>query len=502
MSDKESDKEQLFFNFSYGNELQAFEDAVKEMKEENKVGGEFHQQLAITQEMRDAAVEYKRKVAGAFMLVEGAKLKARVGGSDFCVTRKIDGLMRFIVYRDGEAAMFSTGGNDDGVHVPCIDDLVKQLKAAKVKSATLVAELYADVDGRPRCHDVLEALAGDTSKLRLAPFDLLELDGEKWKASHYKDTHKKLSSLFKSNMVRPVEMRTAASLDEVQAIYDEWVEGQGAEGLVIHSEMPMVWKVKPRHSIDAAVIGYTMDKNNIRDVLLAVRREDGLYQSFGVVTCASMNEDERVKVEVKVLPDKNKVKSGFIQTDSRGVAFQMVRPCLVLEVSFNELIAESNSGKAKTNPLLEFDAETQSWCSHGLTNGVVALGMSFERIRFDKNDAPHNIRISQLTDICPFAKGKEISLADLPKSTVLQRRVFRKVQKEKVMLRKFLLWKTNKEESGVYPAYVFHYTDYSSGREEPLKRDIRVSNNETQITELYESSITENIKKGWEEVGA
>ena len=42
--------------------------------------------------------------------------------------------------------------------------------------------------------------------------------------------------------------------------------------------------------------------------------------------------------------------------------------------------------------------------------------------------------------------------------------VFRKAHKEKVMLQKFVLWKTNKESSGFYPTYVFHYTDYSLGR--------------------------------------
>lgn len=455
----------------------------------------------VTKEMRDAAVEYKRRVAGAFMLLDGAKI-GKLIGTDFCVTRKIDGVMRYIVYANGNAVMLSTGGNDVADRdIPCLQELASQLKNAGINNARLAAELYVAVDnGRPRCHDVPEALKNDTSKLRLAPFDLLEIDGEQWKAKHYKETHAKLCELFGSDKVRPVEMRSAKSIDEVNAIYDEWVTEQGAEGLVVHSELPTVWKIKPRHSIDAAVIGYTMDKDKIRDVLLAVRKEDGLYQSFGVVTCASMNEDERVKVELKVLPQDNKVESEFIQTDSRGVAFQMVRPCAVLEVSFNELIAESNSGKVKTNPLLEFDAESQSWRSHGLTNGVVALGLSYERIREDKSDAPHDIRISQLTDLCPFAEDKNVKLENLPKSKVIRRQVFEKLLGDKVMLQKFLIWKTNKEESGIYPAYVFHYTDYSSGRKEFLKRDIRVSNDLEQINSIYESALAENIKKGWLEV--
>ena len=452
--------------------------------------------LEITKDMRDAAVEYKRRVAGAFILVDGAKLASKISGADICVTRKIDGVMRFIVYRNGAAVMFSTGGNDDMSGIPCLDDLAKQLKAAKVKTATLVAELYASVkSGRPRCHDVLEALAGDTAKLRLAPFDLLDLDGAEWKAAHYKETHAKLAALFKTELARPVEMRTAASTDEVQAIYDEWVGEQGAEGLVIHSELPMVWKVKPRHSIDAVVIGYTTGDAGIRDLIVAVRREDGLYQSFGV-TSNGLSEEQRGSLLTKF--EGMKVESNFIQTDSRGIAFQMIRPELVLEVSVNELISESNAGKVKTNPLLDFGEA--GWQSKGMVNGVSALGMSIERFREDKTPETANIRLSQLTDLCPFSEGQGVSLENLPKSELLKRQVFRKTQKDKVMLQKFVLWKTNKESSGFYPAYVFHYTDYSSGRKDFLKRDIRVSNDEAQITAIYDAFLAENVKKGWDEV--
>ena len=68
------------------------------------------------------------------------------------------------------------------------------------------------------------------------------------------------------------------------------------------------------------------------------------------------------------------------------------------------------------------------------------------------------------------------------------------------MLQKFLLWKTYKESGGAYPAYVFHYTDYSSGRKDFLKRDIRVSDDEAQINAIYDAFLAENVKKGWEEV--
>lgn len=36
------------------------------------------------------------------------------------------------------------------------------------------------------------------------------------------------------------------------------------------------------------------------------------------------------------------------------------------------------------------------------------------------------------------------------------------------MLHKFLLWKTNKEQTGRYPAYIIYHTDFSSGRKEMI----------------------------------
>ena len=88
----------------------------------------------------------------------------------------------------------------------------------------------------------------------------------------------------------------------------------------------------------------------------------------------------------------------------------------------------------------------------------------------------------------------------LEKSEILERRVFRKISGEKIMLHKFLIWKTNKERTGRYPAYIFFHTDYSSARTDILKRDMSYSSDEQQIRSILASEMESNIKKGWEEV--
>ena len=444
------------------------------------------------------AIDYKRNIAEHFVLVEGAKLKQRIDGKRIAVTRKVDGHLQIVFYEGGKAFMLNANGKQKADSLTCLDVFAEALKNAGVKSAVIAAELYYPAEsGRPRCGDVASALAdkAKSDMLCLAPFDIVELDGSPWKAAHYADTHNKLCALFQAEQVRPVQMRNASSASDVQDIYDEWVVREGAEGLVVHSENPIVWKVKPRHNIDAAVIGYTTGDRGIRDLMYAVRRPDGLFQMFSNGS-AGLSDDDRISL-VKRLENSH-VESQFILSDSRGIAYQMVKPELVFEVSVIELVARGNDDKIKTNPLIRFD-ETRGWLSEGPIPGVSALGLAMVGERTDKTPSETDIRVSQLTDICPFEES-EGGAVKLELSTLLERRVFKKVSGEKVMLHKFLLWKTNKEQTGNYPAYIVYHTDFSSGRKDMIKRDMIYSNDEQQIRELLAAEIADNVKKGWEEV--
>ena len=444
------------------------------------------------------AIDYKKNVAGKFVLVEGAKLKQRIDGERFTVTRKIDGHMQVVFYVDGQVFMLNANGKQKAEQLKCLDAFAEAVKAAGLKQAIIAAELYLPrPEGRPRCGDVQAALADDGKRdqLALAPFDIVELDGEKWQAEHYADTHNKLCTIFQNDQVKPVQMRNASSKDEVQEIFDEWVGGESAEGLVVHSESPIVWKVKERHTIDAAVIGYTTADRGIRDLMFAVRRPDGLFQMF-VLGSTGLTDEQRADIAQRL--STKHVESQYVLSDSRGIAYQMVKPELVFEISVLELVARGNDDKIKMNPLLKYD-EAQGWLMEGVTSGVVALGITIDHERTDKQANETDVRISQLTDICPFEEVENSQLSTF-NSQLLERHVYKKVSGAKVMLHKFLLWKTNKEQSGRYPAFIIYHTDYSSARKEMIKRDMLYSNDEQQIRDLLAVEIADNVKKGWEEV--
>ena len=65
------------------------------------------------------------------------------------------------------------------------------------------------------------------------------------------------------------------------------------------------------------------------------------------------------------------------------------------------------------------------------------------------------------------------------------------------MVRKFLTWKTNKEHTGNFPKFVFHYTDFSLNRKDVLKKELKISNSEKQINKIRNQWIQDKIKKGW-----
>ena len=86
----------------------------------------------------------------------------------------------------------------------------------------------------------------------------------------------------------------------------------------------------------------------------------------------------------------------------------------------------------------------------------------------------------------------------LKASEIIKREVYVKDGKNGKSLRKFVSWKTNKEDTGLYPAYILYFTDFSSGRKEPLQTEIFTALNENELDAKFNDLIAENIKKGWE----
>lgn len=441
---------------------------------------------------------YRRRVSCAYIAVSGDDVTERFKSGELIATRKIDGELAFLCFDGKEAVIVNSGGRVRS-GLACTDEAAEALKKAGVKQCLLGAELHADEsEGRTRVYDVLSALA-DADKaagLHLSPFDVVQLDDGEPEADGYADIHETLGKLFgKTKLCTPVPVRKLEGASALSELYSEWVEGENAEGIIVRGDFPMVFKVKPRHTIDMVVVGYVLnEEEKLRELLLAVCPEEGRYQVIGQVG-SGFNDKEKAAL-LKQLAALH-AESDYVAPDSRNVAFQLVKPEMVVEVAVTDLLPETSRGVVR-NPVL--DHQKGKYEQVAFVPGVSLIHAAYIRPREDKRVSESDTGLSQITRLVALGGSAEADVGELPESEVLLRDVYTKESKGKTMVQKFIAWKTNKaEKDDRYPAYVFHYTNYSPGRGEPLKRDVRVSSSEDQIREIATAFVEKNIKKGWEQ---
>jgi hypothetical protein len=447
-------------------------------------------------EVVQLVTDYKKDVCKAYISLNPTQLDTRLGGTKYQVTRKYDGELAVIFFDGAEVFTINTGGRVR-TGLPCHAEALAALQRSGLKSAVIPAELYVAEDaGRTRVFDVLAALADKKrhSELRLAPFEIISLDDVAYQPGSYTEVHEKLSEIFADSPCAPVQLQEADSRGKVKEIFEKWVAEQGAEGLVVRCELPMVYKIKPVYTVDVVVIGYSESaeqKGLARSLLVAMMTDDERYQVVGHVG-GGFSDESRAEWFSRLAPLE--VESSYIETDSNHVAFHMVEPITVIEVKVNDVLFENTSGPL-VNPILNF--ADNSWSRAGQARGIAIISPVFERLREDKSATSTEVRLSQIEEFMSWPTPAATQLgADVEASQILRREVYRKQLGDKLMVMKFLAWKTNKEKYG-YPAYVLSYVNFSSDRAEPLATDVRISSSEAQILALYEDLQAKNVKKGW-----
>ena len=443
------------------------------------------------------AIAYKKGVTKNYINLSSDQVDFRLAGTEFYVTRKYDGEMN-VLFFDGEQAAIINRSGRIRTGLPCLEDAKKALKAAGVSQAIIPSELYVDeASGRTRVFNVLNALADPekTATLKLAAFDILELDGSQFKPNSYEETHAKIREIFKgSNLCHAVDLEKCMSKGEVNETYTKWVEEGGAEGLVVRTELPLVYKIKPRYTIDVAIVGYSEGtgdaKGQVRSLLLAMMPSEGEYQLMGKTGNGFSTED---KADLLKRLEPMTVDSQYIETDSNHVAFHMVKPEIVVELMINDVLFETTTSYIENTVLC---LEDGTYVRKGNVRGISVVFPIFVRFREDKSAIYDDIRLDQINEFSYIEPTDSKALASLQPSEIIKREVYKKESGGKLMVRKFVVWKTNKP-APEYPAYVFHYTDFSSDRKEPLQREVVISDDEAQIMELCQKSVEKNIKKGW-----
>ncbi len=454
--------------------------------------------------------DYRRLVSARMQPLEPQKVRSHLPAGEYLVSRKFDGEFTVLVYRDGEAASVNPGGTVR-IGLPWLTEAAQRLRSAGIKNALIAGELFfaPSAGGRERVSEVSRAArkpagSDDLDQLHFVAFDLLESDGAAPPVRYAEVMARLHKWLGGGKRVGAVTVETVKTAEEIESLYARLVSRDGSEGLVLRSDSAGRYKLKPRHNLDAVVVGFTAAseperKGMLHDLLLALRRADGSLQLLGHVG-TGFSDDERRSL-LSDLRDRL-VPSDYSEPSDNHVAYQLVRPDIVVEISYLDVLTQSTRGASIDRMTLSWEAATGRYVPLRRLPLASLISPVFIRRREDKALNDSDVRLAQLSDRFDIGKTEvNARQLTLPKSAILRREVYTKTLKGQTLVRKLLLIQTNKADSGDFPAYVLHLTDFSPTRKTPLERQVRVSSSREQIDLLWAEMFEQNIVKGWTRAG-
>lgn len=451
--------------------------------------------------------QYKRTIASRYKAVLPDELHEKLPKGALWVSPKIDGELWFVIVRDDDLFMASATGRVLVGKLPVLEELRAHLSGKAQPGTILAGELWAARrEGRPRVGDVGQTF-GDPDQIGRLAFTAFDIvlggDAESPEAAReYAERLEVLQRLIpKPKRARVIKTEVVQSQGEVARLYGEWAEGGRAEGLVARSEDGRIFKIKPAFHLDVAVVGYTLrteDEGQVRNLLVAVMRPDGSFQITGSVGNLGSEENRRTLKGALV---GEHVESRYRYASRTGALFQFVRPRMVIEILVTDIQAQDANDRHIPRMVLSWD-EDGGWEAVRPLPGVSLFAPRLVRVRDDKAVNPVDVRASQVLERVALhdieAKAQRV---DLPAATVLTRRVWTKTTKGKLAVRKLLVWKTNKEDVDAdYSAFVVHWTDFSDGRKDPLKREVRLAPTLEAAEAIADDMVTKGVKRGWAEV--
>lgn len=444
------------------------------------------------QKYQEMTTGYKKSVVSRYIAIEKDKVLTSITEDEkYLVSTKYDGHYFALCCIDGEPCLINRSGRvyDD---LPILNDAKTLFESKKIDNIAIPGEVYFNDEGRVRAFHTTKALADKSKDLKFAAFDIIQSEETPYKNAV--EIFEELKTIFPADgTLHHLDGEVVTSRKDIKDIFIKRVEEEGQEGIVVKPSQGFTYKIKPKHTFDAVVVGFAEGDGEreglVRDLLLAFMRDDNTYQIFGHLH-HGFTDEERADL-LKELK-KEVIDSDYIEVARNKVAFQMIKPTRVVEFSTIDLISESATSIIRKTCLKYEDGKL---LIDSVMSSISCTVPQFIRFRDDKKAVFEDVRFSQVDDFIEVPKQE--SAKDLPKSTLIKRDVFVKESKGKKMVRKFLLWKTNKEEMDEFPAYVFFYTDFSPNRKDMLKKSIVVSDSEEQIEQIFNDSIKDNVKKGW-----
>lgn len=475
----------------------------------------FGPRAAVTDRvLMEVAEQYDVEVSNRFIAIKPADLPSRYGpDSRVLETTKYDGEGVFIYFEAGRTPEIFTFNAPSGrarIGLPCLKELAANLKARGTKKALLRAELYLreTVDGR-RCasSDVTRASysndPADAGRFRLAVLDVIMHDGRDLRAhqSDFLTIWKLIGELAGTNAEKLVHRSEGSEVSgaDLTKVFEQKTAG-GLEGLVIRRlDRPEVCKLKPRRTVDAAVVGFVEGEfegnygmMSLLTALAYPANDRGLQLQSIARVGSGFNDQDRIDWLGRL--STLRVDAPLAMSDSDGRPVRFVKPGFVVEVEAEDILPADEEASGQQ----VFGWNNTRWSFDGLAACPRLLLPTFHRLRADKDFTPQAVRIAQLT--AREIAAPELINRDLPGLEVVRREVYTKEVKGALAVRKLVVGR-RPATAGAFP-YVIFWTDFSAGRKTPLEVTTLFAHTETRAEALVKKLIEENVTKGFDLVGA
>ena len=434
---------------------------------------------------------YKSNQASKYIPVRGDEILTKVFDCEkYSISTKYDGHLCFIVKEKDKTQLLNFNGESFER-----DELINEIDSLVNKEGIIVGEIYYNKEGeRTRSFDLVKNLKVKDSSIRIVVFDVLNYDGISYEKSLWDEKKKIISKLFSNGKnIFPIDEIEVESRKEIQTEFEDRVYNQNQEGLVVRGFNGPIFKIKPKLSFDFVVLGYSMgysdDFNLLKELLYGVKIEKDEYLIVGKVG-SGFTIDQRTSFLEKL--NILKVDSNLIEPSGSKTPFTFIKPQLVIELESVDIINNTSDQKIKKS-LIKFEGSSYSKVEN--KPSVSLISPVFKGFREDKKAESDQVGINQIMRIIDLTEEKE-EILNKSKSKVLKKEVYVKEMKGIKMVKKFFLWKTN-SNSNDYPKFIFYKIDYSPSRGDKLQRDIKISDNQSQIEKIYSDQIESDIKKGW-----
>ncbi len=450
------------------------------------------------------ATEYETNFSRKMISLDSQQLQRRFVTNELILeTTKFDGEGVFVFFDREQCFTFNAPSGRVRVGLPCLEKLQQHLLNQNITKCLLRCELYYPhpIGGRRAgIADVIRisfsGSAEEIAQLQLVILDIIMLDGKdlRHNRSDFGKTWQLLESLFGFDPSQSFFRPEGSIIPEQQVPLVFLNKTQnGAEGLVIYRlQRSEVYKVKPKLSLDSAVIGYVEGEYEgqygITSLLVAMTygSDHTIFQTLLRIG-SGLNDQQRS--DLLLLFSQIKVDSPLAMTDNDGRPVSFIQPRYIAELNCEDIMI-NRPGTDRENYTQTFRWTGNNYEFWGLHPCPRPTFATFYRLREDKEISNGGARLEQ---IVPNPQPPTVQRTTNDRTEVIRREVYQKGE----MIRKLVIVKVEREEA---IPYVIYWTDFSAKRKDPLDVKVAYAYNPDRAMLIADNLIKTNILKGWKQI--